>query len=156
MILSEHITLERACHSETAIRLGINNFPMNPDFIEAMKLVAEKVFEPCLKACPTASISSFYRCDKLNAAIGGASKNGVQTSQHCKGEAIDIITKGFNKDLFFWVKSNLVFDELIWEFGDTNSPAWVHVSYVEGKPNRKLVLRAYRDKTGTHYIPFDL
>lgn len=152
MILSEHVTTEQATHSDTAIRLGINNIPTSIDVDDAMKLVAEKVFEPCLKACHSAYISSFYRCEKLNAAIGGA-----KNSQHTKGEAIDIITKGFNKDLFFWVKNNLEFDQLLWEYGDTKNPAWVHVSYVGYRPNRKEILRIFHDHDGkVHTIPFDL
>lgn len=150
MNLSEHITLDQGTFSQTATRAGIENYP-NIDQVEAMKLVSEHIIEPALKTCPTTSISSFFRCEKLNASIGGAS-----SSQHCKGEAVDLVTKGQNKDLFYWIKNNLEFDQLIWEFGSVNSPAWVHVSYVEHRTNRRQVLRAYKDSTGTHYKPFDL
>ena len=45
MKISDHITYAEAIHSETAKRKGIDNTP-NPNQIEAMKLLAEKVFEP--------------------------------------------------------------------------------------------------------------
>jgi zinc D-Ala-D-Ala carboxypeptidase len=116
-----------------------------------MKITAEKVFEPVRKALNRPIIvSSFYRSPKLNTAIGGS-----KTSQHCKGEAIDIDTGDFNNEVFYWIKNNLVFDQLIWEFGDTKEPSWVHVSYsVNG--NRGQILRAYSENGETKYIPFDL
>ena len=48
-----------------------------------------------------------------------------------------------NKDIFNYIKDNLDFDVLIWEFGD-DSPNWVHCSYIAGK-NRKLVFRNVLD-----------
>jgi hypothetical protein len=58
-----------------------------------------------------------------------------------------------NKDVFYYIKGNLEFDQLIWEFGDANNPDWVHVSYAEGK-NRKKVLVAYKTLGVTRYKPF--
>ena len=45
MKISNHITYAEAIHSNTAKRKGVDNTP-NPNQIEAMKLLAEKVFEP--------------------------------------------------------------------------------------------------------------
>jgi hypothetical protein len=42
---------------------------------------------------------------------------------------------------------------LIWEFGDTNNPDWVHVSYVKGD-NKKEVLRAIKKGKKTVYVPY--
>jgi zinc D-Ala-D-Ala carboxypeptidase len=144
--ISEHVSYSEAIKSQTGIRMQIDNTP-NEDQLKAMKLVAEKVFEPVRKAMNRpVFISSFFRSPILNQAIGGA-----KDSQHSKGEAIDIDVDGFNNEIFHFIKNNLVWDQLIWEFGDTNEPDWVHVSYREGG-NRKQVLRV--TKTGT--IPFDL
>ena len=98
-------------------------------------MLKDSIFEPLREyvECPI-YISSFYRSPELNTAIGG-SKN----SQHCKGEAIDlddVYSKVKNKVFFDYIKENLDFDQLIWEFGDDENPAWVHVSYKE-KGNRK-------------------
>ena len=96
-------------------------------------------------------INSFYRGPELNKAIGGSSK-----SQHCKGQAIDIDdTYGHatNAEMYHWIKDNLNFDQMIWEFGDDNNPAWVHVSYVNDSDNRNRCLKAYRDNNNkTKYM----
>ena len=41
--------------------------------------------------------------------------------------------------MFDYIKDNLDFDQLIWEFGSTN-PKWIHVSYKNEKENRKQIL----------------
>lgn len=144
--ISEHISYSEAIKSQTAIRKGIDNTP-NEEQLKAMRLVAEKIFEPIRKALNRpVFISSFFRSPELNKSIGGA-----KTSQHCKGQAMDIDVDGFNNEIFHYIKNNLVFDQLLWEFGDTNEPDWVHVSYNE-RGNRGQILRV--TKTGT--IPFDL
>ncbi len=83
-MISKHITLTEATKSNTATRLGINNTP-NEATIETMKLTAEKVFEPLREILGAIRVSSFYRSPDLNRAIGGS-----KSSQHCKGEAIDM------------------------------------------------------------------
>lgn len=147
--ISEHITYEQATKSQTAVRHGIKNDP-NPDELKAMRIWAEKIYEPVVKACPGVFLSSFFRSRALNGAIGGA-----LNSQHCKGEAGDMDSNGMNSKIFYFIKNNLVFDQLIWEFGNTNEPDWVHASYSE-KGNRKQVLRAVRENGKVRYIPFDL
>ena len=85
----------------------------------------------------------------LNIAIGGA-----KSSQHTRGEAIDIDdTFGHmsNKDMFAFIKDELDFDQLIWEFGDDENPAWVHVSYASPKNNRRRILKAERKNGKTTY-----
>jgi zinc D-Ala-D-Ala carboxypeptidase len=149
MRISENITLSEATKSQTAIREGIDNTP-NETQLACMRLLAEKIYEPVKKACPNAFISSFFRCLLLNIKIGGA-----KGSQHEKGEAIDVDSNGFNKEIFFFVKNNLVWDQLIWEFGTTKEPDWVHISYKK-EGNRKQILRAIKENGKTKYIPFDL
>lgn len=148
--ISEHISFLEATKSQTGTRLGIKNEP-NPDQLEAMKLLAEKVFEPLRKSVNrTIFISSFFRCEELNKKIGGA-----KGSQHSKGEAMDLDLDDFNAELFSHIKNHLDFDQLIWEFGDTKFPDWVHVSYSKNG-NRKEVLRAIKSNGKTKYIKFDL
>lgn len=132
MNISKHITLHEATQSPTALRMGINNTP-DTQTLDRMKLVAEKCFEPLREWYgKPISVNSFYRCPELNAAVKGS-----VTSQHVKGEAIDLSagSKAENKKLFEWLKSNVVFDQLINEYDFT----WVHVSY-SGLANRKQVL----------------
>ena len=132
MKISEHITLEEAITSPTALRLGIDNSP-SADILTNMQSVAINCFEPLRKWYnKPIKISSFYRCHTLNAAVGGAAN-----SQHTKGQAIDMTAgnKEENKKLFEWCKANLVFDQLINEYDFS----WVHISY-SSLMNRKQVL----------------
>lgn len=146
--ISANITYKEATKSETAIRKGIDNTP-NEEQLKAMKLVAEKVFEPVRKWYgKPITISSFFRSEKLNKAIGGSS-----TSSHCMGEAIDMDTDNDNLKLFNYIIENLDFDQVIYEFGDDNNPDWVHVGF-KSKGNRKQVLRAIKVGTKTQYIPY--
>jgi hypothetical protein len=110
MNVSNHISFEEATQSPTALRLGIKNIP-NVIEIDSMKLVAEMCFEPLRQWYGKAiKINSFFRCEALNVAVGGS-----KTSQHCKGEAIDMSagSKEENKKLFDWCKENLQYDQLI-------------------------------------------
>ena len=147
--VSKHITYKEATRSVTALRLGIENVP-NDYELQNMELVAEKVFEPLRKAVNgPIKINSFFRCEELNKAIGGSSK-----SQHCQGRAIDIDdVYGYvsNSYMYYYIKDNLDFDQLIWEFGTDTEPDWVHVSYVDSDSNRKRCLLAYKEEGKTKY-----
>jgi zinc D-Ala-D-Ala carboxypeptidase len=135
--VSKHITLDEATNSNTAIRNGINNNPDSVTF-ERMKLVANKCFEPLREWYgKPIKINSFYRSQLLNTKVGGSA-----TSQHCKGEAIDLSagSRTENKKLHDWLIANLPeWDQILWEYGDKTGPDWVHVSY-KAKGNRKQIL----------------
>lgn len=162
--ISKYLTYSEVVYSDTAIRLGIDN---SPDAIqlENIKYIAQKIFDPCREFVngPLRS-SSFFRSKELNKAIGGAHKyvNGlyVATSQHCKGEAIDIdcdfYKNGTNGDVFYFIKNNLDFDQLIWEYGTDEDPNWVHVSLRKDGKNRKQVLRCSKVNGRTVYEPFSI
>ena len=148
--LSKHVSYKEGVHSITAKRLGLKNDPSDVHLAN-MRLISEKVFEPLrMHVGGPIKINSFYRGPELNKAIGGSSK-----SQHCKGQAIDIDdTYGHatNAEMYHWIKENLNFDQMIWEFGDDNNPAWVHVSYVNDSDNRNRCLKAYRENGKTKYM----
>jgi len=161
MQLSKNLELSEVTRSETAKRKGISNMP-TPEHIENFKKLAEKVFQPIREhfGVPI-RISSGYRSEALNKAIGGAGKmvNGkyVPSSQHCTGEAIDIDMDGTsitNKQVFDYIKDNLDFDQLIYEFGTSTNPDWVHVSYESTGKQRKQVLKAVKQGSKTTYVPY--
>ena len=133
--ISKHISYKEATHSNYAKQYKIANKPSD-EHIENMELLAEKIFEP-LREWVDAPIrvNSMFRSEKLNTALKGSSK----TSSHLKGQAMDITSMGgkSNLEMFHWIKDNLDFDQLIWEFG--SEPKWLHVSYNKDK-NRKQVL----------------
>ena len=148
-MISKHISDKEGRHSNTAIRRGIDNIP-NDEQLANMKVLAEKVFEPLRSwVGGPIKINSFFRSVELNNAIGGSSR-----SQHCKGQAVDLDdTFGHktNAEMYNYIKENLDFDQLIWEFGDDSNPAWVHISYVSEEENRNRCLLAYKDKGRTKY-----
>ena len=148
-MLSKHISDKEGSYSITALRLGLDNTPGDYEYSN-MRLIAEKIFEPLREyVSGPIKINSFYRGPELNKAIGGSSR-----SQHCQGRAIDIDdTYGHktNAQMYKWIKDNLNFDQMIWEFGSDNNPAWVHISYVSEDQNRNRCLKAYKENGKTKY-----
>jgi zinc D-Ala-D-Ala carboxypeptidase len=139
MKISEHISYKEATRSVTALRLGIDNTP-NEYQLQNMELIAEKVFEPLRKAVGgPIKINSFFRCEDLNKAIGG--------------DIDDNYGYMSNNDMYKYIKQNLDFDQLIFEFpDDKGNPSWIHVSYVDADSNRKRCLKAIKENGKTKYI----
>ena len=149
MKLSKNFTLQEMVHSYTAVKKGLLNEP-NKAQIGNIRTLCDKVLQPLRDALGPIHISSGFRSVELNRAIGGSS-----SSQHCalKGAASDIDMGKRNAEVFNYIKDNLEWDQLIWEFGDNNNPSWVHVSYNEGN-NRKQILKAIKENGKTKYIGF--
>lgn len=151
MQLSKNLSLAEVVRSESAKRRGINNMP-TAEHLQNLKELALNVFQPIRDHFKVPiHISSGYRSRILNNAVNGAAK-----SQHCLGQAIDIDVDGTsitNKQIFDYIKENLDFDQLIWEFGNDLNPDWVHVSFKKGS-NKKQVLRAKRNGIKTYYTNF--
>ena len=149
-MISKNISYKEGVYSNTALRRGIDNTP-NEEQLANMKLIGEKIFEPLREYVGgPIKINSFFRSAKLNTAIGGS-----RTSQHCKGQAMDIDdTFGYktNAEMYYFIKEHLNFDQMIWEFGDDDNPNWVHVSYVSPEKNRNRCLKAYKENGRTKYI----
>ena len=145
MNLSTHVTLKEFQSSGLATLRNLNN-EMNESQIASAKLLCENVFEPLrIHLNAPIQISSGFRSLQVNKMIGGAS-----TSQHTKGEAMDL---QISSDGFNFIKNNLEFDQLIWEFGNDENPSWVHVSYKKGR-NRKQVLKATKQNGKTKYSSY--
>ncbi len=140
--ISKNVSYKEGVYSITANRLGLENKP-NEEQLANMKTIAEKVFQPLREwVGGPVKINSFFRSPNLNKAIGGS-----KTSQHCKGQAIDFDDNfGYktNAEMFKYIRENLDYDQMIWEFGDDENPNWVHVSYVSPEANRQRCLKAYR------------
>ena len=148
-MVSKNISYKEATHSTTAKRLGIDNTPDSEQFSN-MIYVAENVFQPIREHFNTLIyISSFFRSEALNKAIKGSIN-----STHKKGEAMDLDADVYggvtNAEIFNYIKDNLEFDQLIWEFGTDEEPAWVHVS-LSKRTNRNQILKAYKVNGKTKY-----
>ena len=148
-MISKHISYKEAVYSRTAQRRDIYNHPEN-DQADNMRLIAEQVFEPLRSwVGGPIKINSFFRSPELNTAIGGSTK-----SQHCHGQAIDLddtFGRATNAEMYEFIKENLDFDQMIWEFGNDDNPDWVHVSYVSEDKNRNRCLKAYKKNNKTKY-----
>jgi len=153
MKLSNYLSLAEVTRSDTAKRKGISNEP-TAEHLENMKTIAVEVFDKVREYFGVPIfVSSGYRSASLNKAIGGSS-----TSDHNLGRALDLDQDGHgngvtNADVFKFIKDNLEFDQLIWEFGTDKNPDWVHVGYRKGA-NRKQILKAVREGGKTKYVPY--
>ena len=148
-MISKHISYKEGVYSRTALRLGIKNNP-NVEQMKNMVTIAEKIFDPLrTHVNGPIKINSFFRSPELNKAIGGSTK-----SQHCHGQAIDLddtFGRATNAEMYNFIKNNLNFDQIIWEFGDDDNPDWIHVSYVSEDKNRNRCLQAYKENGKTKY-----
>lgn len=151
MKLSKNLSLSEVIKSSTAIRRGLDNTPTD-EHIENLKYLAEKVFQPLREHFGVPIyVSSGYRSKALNEAIGGSLR-----SFHSYGMALDLdqdhrnngIT---NADVFYYIKDNLPFTELIWEFGEETNPNWVHVAIARGREDEKKAKVAKRIDGKTTY-----
>lgn len=147
--LSTNFTLQEFTKSQTALRQGIDNTP-DDEHLENAKELFENIVQQVRDNFGVTVINSGYRGPALNEAVGGSA-----TSQHCKGEAVDIECPGTpTYDVAKWIEENLEFDQLILEFYTPGIPdsGWVHVSY-NAENNRKSVLTAMKENGKTIYKP---
>lgn len=140
----KYFTIKELSESSTAKSLGIDNTP-TPEAEANLTALVEAVLDPLRERYGhPIYVNSGYRCPRLNKAVGGA-----KTSQHMTGEAADIYVadaKG-RAELFSILYSLLPYDQLIWERGDDEAPAWIHVSYRESNNRRECK----RTDDGVHY-----
>jgi len=150
MKLSDNLSLAEVIKSNTAIKYGIDNSPTE-EHLENLKAIAQDVFQRVREHFGKAIyVSSGYRSESLNERIGGSA-----TSQHCKGEALDLDAQVYggltNAQLFGYIEEWITFDQLIWEFGSNAEPDWIHVSYKKDGNNRGQKLIAYKKDGKTKY-----
>ena len=130
-MLTAHFSLREMCASGTAIRLGIKNEP-SEEVINRLQQLCEHVLEPLRQRFGVIRITSGYRCERLNKAVGG-----VKNSQHRLGEAADIHVSNIEvgRKMFRYIKENLEFDQLLFERIQENGACWLHVSF-RAEPER--------------------
>lgn len=129
----KYFTIKELTNSYTAIANNIDNTPTK-EALESLTYLVDNLLDPIREDWKgPITITSGYRSIKLNEKTGG-----VATSQHMKGEAVDITTgnKEDNKKLFDLISnSKLKFDQLI----DEKDYRWLHVSLKKSN-NRQQVL----------------
>ena len=122
--------------SGTAVRLNIKNVPDEQEK-EALRQLCEHVLEPLRCRYGAITITSGYRCRKLNRVVGGA-----VNSQHLRGEAADIFIPSTEtgRKYFEFIRYHTPFDQLIWEPRGALFPRWLHVSFTLRRKNRVEIL----------------
>lgn len=140
MKLTPNFTLEELTHSETAVRLGLDNTPSKD--VEANLVRLARMLEEVRKVLGRPiHVNSAYRSLEVNGKIGSK-----PNSQHCIGCAADITVAGLTPDNIVKeiLKTNIEFDQLIREFD-----SWVHISIPNkfaDKPRKQVLII---DKAGT-------
>lgn len=141
--ISKNFNLNEFLESQTATRKGFKEqYQPSDEVIDNIEQLVLKVLQPLRDLLPfgTMIVSSGYRCSRLNDSVGGK-----PNSQHLLGMAVDICyyEDGIknNKKLFdTLVKSNIIFDQAIKEYGTELNPNWIHISYNTKGKNRKQKL----------------
>ena len=162
MKITNYVSYKEVTYSQTAIKNDLDNDPTT----EQLKLIQEtamQIFDPLRRWVDgPVKINSVFRGDALNKKIGGS-----KTSQHCVGldkskrsygsafDVDDTFGHKTNREMFHWLKDNVVFDQLIYEFpdaDDNNNARWIHFSYRNDGGNRQQMLIAHKinklDKDG--------
>lgn len=147
--LSKHFTLGEMLKSQTATRLGINNFP-DVEQYENLKALCNEVLEPirAINGVPLI-ITSGLRVLEVNRAIGSTDK-----SQHIRGEAADFEPLGNISLHELWraiVLSDIPYDQCILEFPPDG---WIHVSHRRGGPQRGRITIARKVGKKTRYYQY--
>jgi len=131
MNLSEHFSLEEATHSDTAIRLGINNQP-DARQLENMKKAAIGMEQVRALLGKSISVNSWIRLPAVNVAVGGS-----KVSSHMDGWAIDFVSPfGTPYAVCKAIEaSGIKFDQMIHEYGK-----WTHISFAPEMRQQKLTI----------------
>lgn len=151
MKISENFTLEELYRSCTADSIGIDNKPTDK-VKNNLIILTKEILQPIRNEYgKPVIVSSGYRCEKLNKAVGGSS-----TSAHVRGEAADLTTsnmKEFQRCVLEWAKTNK-FDQIIIEYPNKGFVAtWIHIgSYnAQGKQRKQIIYT----NDGKHYYNVD-
>lgn len=126
MVDFKYFSLKELCSSEVATQRRIDNFP-SWTVVQHLSELTEKILEPLRVAWGSPiKVTSGYRCDALNRAVGG-----VSTSAHKQGYAADLQPGNgkideFGRFIKDWLTKNRIrFDQCLWETKGRDK--WVHI-----------------------------
>ena len=132
MRLSKHFSLEELTHSDTAVRLDIDNTP-TVEVIDNLTFLSEKLEDVRALLRNPMLVSSGFRSLILNRHLGNR-----DTSSHVKGLAIDFISPSFGNPeaiVRAIVESDIQYDQVILEFN-----RWVHLSFAKENPRLQALI----------------
>ena len=138
MKLSTYFSYEELTQSDWAARHGVANDP-GPQELESLKFTASQLDRVRALLGVPVLVSSGFRCQEVNTAIGGA-----KNSQHTLGQAVDFTAPSFGtpEQVARAIQaSHIPFDQLIFEFC-----RWVHISFAKQNPRGQVLTI---DRNGT-------
>ena len=120
--------------SDVAKRRGIDNTPSFA-VVERLDNLVANILEPMRIAYgKPITVTSGYRCERLNKAVGG-----VNWSAHMRGDAADLTASdmaGFKKFVREWlVKNKIKFDQCIIE--KSGKTEWIHIGIVSSTGSQR-------------------
>ena len=135
-MITKNFSMEELVASDTARMKGIDNTPDKE--VEARLIqLAQQVLQPLRNSYgKPIKISSGYRCQALNKAIGG-----VSTSQHLKGEAVDINNGQSENKKLFLLASKMIKEGVITvgQLIDEKGYKWLHISLPDNKHRNQIL-----------------
>jgi hypothetical protein len=144
--ISKYLTYREA--TQTSVSVGCTSSANAPDptQLALIQRFGREFFDPLrVKVKSPLYVNSLFRSKCVNSRVGGARESEHLAINNVVAADIDQDgrnTKIGNRALFFYIRDNMPYRKLIWEFGTTNSPAWVHVSW---SPDPKMNIRkSYR------------
>ena len=145
MNISLNVLKSEVVTSTSSVRLNLSNEP-SESAMASIRSLCNNVYEPLSSANSKSKVRilNCYINEDLCIATGLN-----RSCQYAKGQAMDLdgsLGGMTTFDIFNYIKENLNFDVLVWEFGNNASPDWVRVSYVSKEKNKGLVLRSSKNK----------
>ena len=148
----KYFIIEELCYSTTANKNNIDNTP-NEEIIDHLTEMVDNLLDPLREVWGSAiKVSSGYRCEKLNKAVGGS-----KTSSHLFGFAVDLLpVNGLIDEFFEFVKNyllsnNIPFDQLIDEH--SKGTHWIHIGWKNFNGEQRKQVKVYKD--GKYYFITD-
>ena len=132
--MTKHFKLKEFTDSDKATELNINNTP-NDEELNNIKFVAEQLEILRNTYKQPIYITSGYRCEELNKAVGGA-----VNSWHKKGLAVDINqgSQTRNHNLFIIIKRLMKLGYPVEELINEYNYSWVHIAFAKENPQLKI------------------
>lgn len=125
----KYFTLNELCRSNTASKYGIDNTPISQEVLDNLDYTMDRLDEIREGWGKPIVITSGYRCKELNEKVGGK-----PTSQHLRGEAVDI---KWDEALFDYILKNHKFDQLISE--RSKRTRWIHISFKKFNEREQVI-----------------
>ena len=135
-MITKNFSMEELVASDTARMKGIDNTP-DKEVEARLVQLAQQVLQPLRDSYgKPIKISSGYRCQALNKAIGG-----VSTSQHLKGEAVDINNGQSENKKLFLLASKMIKEGVITvgQLIDEKGYKWLHISLPDNKHRNQIL-----------------